>query len=323
MKLNFSQIKAITTGAVAVTEECDGIHFFRFTKPQAEVVQKRNEGFRNRVFCTSGITLWFKTNSDFLNIKILNLRGGVNRKSFNIDICINGKLYETLDNCGDESMFGEYEKTVTLPEGEKTVRIYLPWQVNTVIRELEISDNAYVIPLKHSKKLVAYGDSITHGANAWHPSKKYITKLAEYLDAEEFNKAIGGDTFAPALAKEKDDFVPDYITVAYGTNDWNCHTKEFFTECCNSFFENLSANYPTTKIYAITPIWRKDMHDERKFEFSYTEEAIREAVKGISNVTVISGMTLVPHEEKYFGDKRLHPNDEGFEHYFGNLSKSI
>ena len=45
MQLDFLQIKSIVTGATAVTEENDGIHFFRFTKSQAEAVLKKNKGF--------------------------------------------------------------------------------------------------------------------------------------------------------------------------------------------------------------------------------------------------------------------------------------
>ena len=53
------------------------------------------------------------------------------------------------------------------------------------------------------------------------------------------------------------------------------------------------------------------------------EEMIREIVKSDSNITVISGYDFIPKEEQYFADKRLHPNDSGFEYYFQNLKKSI
>ena len=39
----------------------------------------------------------------------------------------------------------------------------------------------------------------------------------------------------------------------------------------------------------------------------------------LDNVYVICGMELVPHEEAWFADWRLHPNDAGYEHYFNNL----
>jgi cell division protein FtsB len=45
--------------------------------------------------------------------------------------------------------------------------------------------------------------------------------LAEALEAEFINKAVGGAVFNPALAKIPCDTQADYIIVAYGTNDWN------------------------------------------------------------------------------------------------------
>ena len=39
----------------------------------------------------------------------------------------------------------------------------------------------------------------------------------------------------------------------------------------------------------------------------------------LEGVTIVKGFDLVPHEEQYYGDLWLHPNDEGFEKYFENL----
>ena len=51
---------------------------------------------------------------------------------------------------------------------------------------------------------------------------------------------------APIL--EKEDFQPDLITVAYGTNDWRHGTKARFEKECKGFFHNLRNSYPDTKI---------------------------------------------------------------------------
>lgn len=40
-------------------------------------------------------------------------------------------------------------------------------------------------------------------------------------------------------------------------------------------------------------------------------------------VHVINGFDLVPHEEKWFGDLWLHPNDAGFAAYAANLLKEM
>ena len=144
------------------------------------------------------------------------------------------------------------------------------------------------------------------------------------LGAEEVNKGIGGERFFPELAGCKDLLSPDYITVAYGTNDWNYTDGDNFCDKCRAFYAGLSQNYPNSKIFAITPIWRKDMHEQRTFgDFALLEEYIRNAVADMGNISVVSGFDLVPKDEKYFGDLRLHPNDEGFSHYADNLYKEI
>ena len=157
-----------------------------------------------------------------------------------------------------------------------------------------------------------------------YPCNKYISRLADLLDAQEYNKAIGGEIFFPALAATKEAFEPDYITVAYGTNDWNRCTKEAFTENCKAFLYNLSNNYPNTGIFVITPIWRKEISESRPFgEFRCVGEIIQEQAAKFRNISVIQGFEFVPHNENMFGDLRLHPNDTGFEYYFENLANHI
>ena len=68
MQLTFSEIQSITTGAVRMTEEADGIHFYRFTAQQEEFYQKRKEEFYKKTFAASGITLRFRTDSQKLSL---------------------------------------------------------------------------------------------------------------------------------------------------------------------------------------------------------------------------------------------------------------
>ena len=144
------------------------------------------------------------------------------------------------------------------------------------------------------------------------------------LNVEEYNKAIGGEKFFPELAATREDFVPDYITVAYGTNDWKCCKEEGFTRNCKEFFYNLNNSYPNSKIFVITPIWRKDMDANGAFgKFINVADNIQNQVAGFDNVSVIQGFEFVPQNENMFADLRLHPNDKGFECYFENLSKCI
>ena len=53
------------------------------------------------------------------------------------------------------------------------------------------------------------------------------------------------------------------------------------------------------------------------------EEYIKEVVSNLKNVTLISGYDLVPEEEAYFADLRLHPNDNGFKKQSERLYEKI
>ncbi|MBR4282188.1 MAG: SGNH/GDSL hydrolase family protein [Clostridia bacterium] len=336
MKLNLEQIKSITSGAARITEENDGFHFFRFTKEQEELYKVRSEDFYIKTFCTSGVKFSFYTDSDFLKLKVNTVSTpGCHRRFFSFDVFVNEEKIGSINNYndyeGNTAKFlnvplpeGDFEKEFSLGEGKKKVDVYLPWSARATVKEVSIEDNALLEPIKPQKTLLCFGDSITQGYDALSPSAKYTTRLANYLNAQEFNKAIGGECFLSELGNTKEDFIPDYILVAYGTNDFTVCPYDTARENIAGFYGNLAKNYPTSKIYALTPIWRKDHEQNGAFgEFHHMEETIRELTAKFSNITVVRGFELVPHEEKYFGDFVLHPNNEGFEKYFESLTEYI
>lgn len=334
MKLEFEKIKEITTGAVRIICEEDGeIGFYRFTKEQEELYKNTNDIFYAKSFSTAGVKLLFRTDSKNLILKIFTSYSNT-RGYYSFDVLVDGEAVGYIDNFSNLELPKNYvdqaypreevEREFYLGDGVKTVCIHFPWSTRSTVREISVDDGAFVEAVKPKKKLLAYGDSITHGYDAFRPSNRYIAKLADALDAEEVNKAIGGEKFFPELAELKDDFVPDYITIAYGTNDWNTIDEETFKINCRAFYKKISENYPDAKIFAITPIWRKDMNEEREFgAFQKVDEDIKNATSDLKNVTVISGFSFVPQDEKYYADFRLHPNDEGFKFYFDNLYSKI
>ncbi|MBQ7292400.1 MAG: SGNH/GDSL hydrolase family protein [Clostridia bacterium] len=333
MKLNIEQLRAVTCGAVRVEETDFGLGFFRFTRAQEEMYKARKEEFYIRCFATSGITLNFKTDSKKLFLKGRTTRGS-SRKYYSVDVVVNGEPIDHIDNfshtdvperyAGMTLELGSFEKNINLGEGEKEVCVYLPWGHNAEFSEVTLDDGATLVPVKYSKKLLAFGDSITHGYDALRNYDKYVTRLAEALGCEEYNKGIGGERFVPSLSALKEDFVPDIITVAYGTNDWNNVDEQTFTENCSEFFKNLCTNYPSVPIFAITPIWRADLENERPMgAFENADRLISEITAKYDNVRVIHGLEIFPAEYTLFADYKLHPSSKGFEHYFKNLYAKI
>lgn len=331
MKLSVDKIREISTGAVRVFEEDGNVCLSRFTEAESEFYKNRDKVFYIKSTASSGIRFSFKTDSKNLFISA-DMRTGCTRNYFSFDIFVDGKCVGYLDNFEGVKIpayfsdiklpLGEYSKNFELGEGEKEVTVYLPWSTQTLIKELSVDDGSFVEPLRRAKKLLAYGDSITQGYDSLRPSNRYVARLCDALGFEETNKAIGGEIFCAPLAEFKNE-VPDLITVAYGTNDWNRTTFEKFLVQSRGFFENLRKNYPDTKIFAITPIWRKDGTQERAFgSFELVTEYLYKVVEGL-DIEVVYGYDFVPQDESLFGDLRLHPRDEGFAFYTDSLLKKI
>lgn len=333
MNLSFEKISELVTGAAYIEIADDLLKLHRFNKAEEELYQKERSIFLPKVCATSGIKLSFKTDSENLFLSFA-LERPASRKYYSVDVFADGKTVGCIDNFSGMPLPENYteipfpdgkpEKKLYLGEGEKTVTVHLPWASETMIRKISVDDGAYVQAAKPTKKLLVYGDSITQGYDALRPSNRYAARLAEALDAEEYNKAIGGEVFCPELGRIKNDIEPDYITVAYGTNDFLAVNEGDFYENCRSFYRAVSENYPDAKIFAITPIWRAEIGKYIRFDdFPRIERDIREATKDLSNVTVIRGYDFVPHGESFYADLYLHPNEEGFEHYAKNIIKEI
>ncbi len=333
MNLSFEQIRSIATGAVSVVREPEGIRFYRFTQEQFALYEERNEKFFQKSKTPSGVKLSFRTDSNTLYLHFF-VPGHIGASFMAFDVFVNGEMIGSLDNftgvdyprsyLKTEFPIGEFSGSFDLGAGEKTVTVHLPWNGYPYLQEMSLADGATLIPVKPSKKLLALGDSITYGNAAMHPSSRYVARLCAALDAEEFNKGIGGEFFFPQLAGTREGFTPDYIIVAYGTNDWRKQPRDVFFADVKGFFQNLNKTYPNVKTFVITPIWRSNLHADTDFtSIDEVRDAIRQAAADRPNTQIIDGDGLVPHDVAYYGDYGCHPSDRGFEEYFTNLWNQI
>ena len=326
MIIGFDKIKDILHGVV-YTEEKDGkLILHRFTKEQEEVYKPYNADFYKKTFGTAGVTLEFTTNSTTLSLSAC-ISAASSRKFFSFDVYANGNLIKTAEGIMPEAQ-ADFEFSAELGKGKKLVTVYFPWSAVAQIYSVSLDDGAEIVPVERPYKMISFGDSITHGYDAKNPSFSYASRLADALCAEAVNKGLGGEVFFPTLAELSDDITPDFITVAYGTNDWShCkddQNKEKFDADCKEFYRILSEKYPNTKIFAVTPIWRGDFErDTQVVPFSYIKEYISKVTADLENVTVIDGIDLVPHDKTCFSPDVLHPNDAGFRHYANNLYAEI
>ncbi len=327
MKLTVDQIRAVTRGAVHVQEEAGLIRFYRFTEAQSRAYYDAgNMNFHTKTYASAGVRLAFTGNTEHFSFAF-EPHMASSRQWFSIDVRVNGRItaHREYDSNEDPTRF-RFE--TTFAAGEKQIEVYLPFSARVDLYDVEIDDHATISPIRRAHTMYEFGDSITHGYDGHYPSLSYANRLAVMLDADPVNKGIGGDIFFPALLDEGGDAYehPDYITVAYGVNDWaNCE-RETVEKNCRAFYVALSKRYPDAKIFAITPIWCTFAgKSPEKFGAPLREmdRLIGDRVKDLPNVTLICGDDLVPHTPDFFIPDGLHPNDFGFCLYGENLCEEI
>ncbi len=328
MKLTKEAFENITRGISSVQYEAGRYQFFRFDERETATVDSQIAS------CTAGVKMDFVTDGNALRLQVFTEKALPARSFFAFDVFINGTLAGHIKNFDEQLCTGDYANLdyplgrfsgeFTLGEGEKRVTVFFPHSVRAYIEEAEVAGATYVLPVKQEKTLLAYGDSITQGFDALYPSHSYAVRLSKFLDAELLNKGIGGACFCPSLVMAGAGYQPDYIVVAYGTNDWTCHTQESFKSNAQAHIQELTKKYPASKIFVITPIWRGDYANERKFgPFSKLEAIIREECEESRQIHIISGWNLVPEDASFFGDLFLHPNDKGFAAYAEALHSAL
>ena len=322
MKADFELIKRLTSGAAVIKENNGFYEFFRMTDQQGEILKNIND-FYMKSTASSGIRMDFITDAGAVEFSG-RFAAGTSRKYAFFDIYVNGVL---LAHPGSADHFQNPDFTVTLQLDGKAnrVTIYFPCLAKTELKSFELINAAKVEPVRKNRKILCYGDSITQGYDAEYPSFAYANMLADALDAEIFNKAIGAEVFNPPFADAPDEFTPDIISIAYGTNDWSKQvTAENIEKNATDFVKNLRKHYPDAPIIAILPIWRKDMNESRNAgQLSDAVAVLKKVYAKFDKITVVEGMPLVPHLPEFYADGYLHPNDTGFLLYGNNLVKNL
>lgn len=202
------------------------------------------------------------------------------------------------------------------------VDLLFPLLEGVAIKDFSVSGTVEQL-IESRPRMLCLGDSITQGCLAAHPAQTYVRQLADRLNYEAINQGIAGCRYLPEhLAGIEDIPEPRLITVAYGTNDWDSLlTRSEIQANIRAYYQQLHDKFPGKPIYVITPIWRADMNEPRPSgDFSVIRRIIEAEAAQWQNMSVIDGLSISPHEEAFFGDIYLHPNDRGFTYIADNLA---
>ena len=322
MKLNDSQIKSITKGAVAIFQNEGYLCFYRFTKEVLDAYSANGEASRIRSRASSGIRFDFYTDAEKISVSYCLFPGSSQSKGA-FDFFVDGKLFA---HKGENAVDGVKRGIdVSLPEGKKRLTVYFPTLSETKITSVELVGETFVEPISEKKTCVFFGDSITQGYTTEFPSLCYAARVARELDFDFYNFGVGADKFNTDVLKNTAPEKPEIVFTAYGTNDWcarsGIHSFKFYIE---EYFKALLEKFPSSRIIAISPIWREDGCKLTKVgTFEEMVTAYFETVQKFPRIEIVNGLHLLPCTSELYADKILHPSDLGFEFYAKNLLKKI
>jgi len=301
--------------------------FHRFTETQkeryVETGIQKDLNFLNRACASSGVTLELETDSSFLGLKPVITAACRTNTAF--DCHVDGVLYGHWY----EEDLSQVPFCFDLPEGMHRVKLTFPWQSIVTLPEIVLDNGAKACPVEKKGRFLAFGDSITQGYITKHPSCGYVNLLASELDYDGVNQAIGGYWFDSLTLDDRlADYKPDFITVAFGTNDYSLMTApENLTEDCRMFTERLVGIFPGTKILGLIPIWRNDAKSYarnrmRDYKAADAYDAIRKIYEQYPNITILED-TYFPRHDDFLAPDHLHPNDLGNMFYGNAVIKAV
>ena len=214
---------------------------------------------------------------------------------------------------------------LALPAGEHRVTLWFPSLQNGAVHGMTISDGATLRPHEYRRRILFLGDSVTQGCYADPDTESFAIGLSRHWDADCIIHGVGGAYFHPSVFEAPQGFTPDLVLIALGTNDFSWgHTPEQMREFTAAYLDRAVEAYGKEKIVCILPIWRDEsrISSDLRDLFPKTVEMIRteEAKRGLR---ILDGLTLIPHEARFFSEDLLHPNTAGFREYTKNLIAAL
>lgn len=321
MRLTSKEIQEICVGAVRVTEECDGLHFYKCTERQMDIWKKESVFLYNGSCATTGIRLDFHTNSKNLTFSLSQgnqaelFLDGQFRYQWNVEeyrnkqepihVCLN----DSLQKCKDDLR----------------VTLFFPSHSVGVLDWLELDDGSTVKKHRFDCNMLFIGDSITQGYNSELDSFSWANRVSRFFNANSVIQGIGG-AYYQKDSFERLSFEPDIIIVAYGTNDLSHHSLDVAHEHMSAYLDSLVQNYKEKKVFVISPIWRYSHSDGRPMEESFrVYRALIEAeVQKRKELILIPGLEIFPPVSMFYADTcLLHPNMLAFGVYAENVIRMM
>ena len=322
MVLSAEQIKSIAKG-VSYWESTPkgGLIPHRFS-PEQEAVYRSEPGKYLRTQASSGVRLECRSDANALRLSCRSFVVSPKDCFCGLDLKIDGQLFGHYGITLEDSAC--FQWSLTLPQGEKTIALYLPCITGIEILELELLDATLCHQLDYAERILFLGDSITQGYSTRFPSLTYPAQVASHRNADHINQGLGAEGFHPEILLPLD-WKPTLAFIAYGTNDWATKDRARLTHDAASFLSQFRQLYPSIPAVVLTPIWRADTAAQRSDDFLLEEtgEILTKLAENDPRMHVISGQQLFPRCRELFADAKIHPNETGFLIFANRIAEAL
>ena len=311
MKLGVKTIEKLTQGALYFENRGGYLFPYHYSKNQLEHFKREGfiDGWLDRAYFHGGVFVRFIT--DATNMTLTYKPYGFSSDQNTIDVFVDNILFESqhIDREGKQTLECEFR------HGVKQITIYLPFDCQLGLKSIDLN-GAYRSVKNKGKKTLIIGDSITQGYGAIISSCAYVSALERKTGLNIVAQGIGGYRFEPADVIKIENYEPELIISALGTNYYDDLTYDY-EKNASEYLKNLAELYKDKQILCLTPLWRFDADMVR---FTWCINTMKKEASKYENITVIDGFDLVPNVDECFSDK-VHPNAYGSEQLATNLMK--
>ncbi|MER8161117.1 GDSL-type esterase/lipase family protein [Streptomyces sp. NPDC094472] len=144
-----------------------------------------------------------------------------------------------------------------LPDGVKTVEIWLPHNETTELVALRTDAPTEPAPDQGRKVWLHHGSSISHGSDAASPTAIWPALAASLGGVELINLGLGGSALLdPFTARAMRDTPADLISIKIGINLVNADLMRLraFTPAVHGFLDTIREGHPTTPLLVVSSI---------------------------------------------------------------------
>ena len=319
---------AFVQGAISLEKGPGWVRPWRIPVKERALYPSPDETLLGRAVCPAGVRVRFQTDSRTVGLRCTPAEG-----ARRFDLTIDNRLVSTvgMPSGARDVVFPE------LPEGRKTVEIWLPLKQPVELRRLLLDPGVRCAPAPDRRfRWVTYGSSITFCGAAHSPARTWPAVVARAMDWRLTALGFGGQCHIdPMFARLIRDLPADFISLKLGINVYGKGSlgPRSFRPAIIGMVKIIREKHPRTPIALISPIITPS-HETVPNMVGLTIAAMRDEVRDASERLIACGDRHVRYFDgmKLFGPGMVakeylpdgvHPSADGYEALGRNFVRLI